>query len=321
MNILITGITGFVASHLAELLLKEKGLKLYGTKRWRSPMENIREIKDKVNFVDMELHDFLSVKSAIKESKPDMIFHLAAQSFVPSASSQPESTIETNTIGTLRLLEAVRINNLNPVVHVASTAEVYRNVDKEGVLVDENDLPRPPNLYAVSKLAAENIALQYHDSYGLRTIVSRMLTHTGPRRGVAFVESDFAKQIAEIEAKIRKPVMHVGNLSAVRTFLDIRDAVRAYWELANKCKPGEVYNICGDTTISIKELLDKLISFSGASDKIEVKIDKRRFRSNDSFRPGVKIDKFVEATGWKPRISFDKTLKDLLDYWREEIKK
>jgi GDP-mannose 4,6-dehydratase len=322
MRVLITGITGFVASHLAEFLINQKieGLEIYGTRRWRSPNDNIKHIKNKINFVDMELNDFLSVKSAIKESQPDLVFHLAAQSFVPAGTSQPKSTIDTNVIGTLNILEAVRLNNLDPRIQVVSTADVYANVSKEGILVDEKVLPRPPNLYSVSKYAAECVALQYHDSYGMKTIVSRMLTHTGPRRGVAFVESDFAKQIAEIESSLRDPIINVGNLDSVRTFLDVRDAVNAYWQLINKCNPGEIYNICGNTTITIKELLDRLITLSSKSKKIEVKVDKKRFRPNDLFRPGLKIDKFKKATGWKPEIKFEQTLKDLLDYWREEVK-
>jgi GDP-mannose 4,6-dehydratase len=322
MNVLITGVTGFVASHLSEFLLDKqlKDLNLYGTKRWRSPMENIMGIADKINFIDMELHDFNSVRSAIEQSKPDIIFHLAAQSFVPAGSSQPESTIDTNSTGTLRILEAVRLADINPVIHIASTADIYANVKKEGIIVDENTLPRPPNLYAVSKLTAENIALQFHDSYGLKTIVSRMLTHTGPRRGVAFVESDFAKQIAEIEKGIRPARMYVGNLSSIRTFLDVRDAVEAYYLLTQKCRAGEIYNICGRESISIQTLLDRLIALSKAKDKIEVEVDKNRFRPNDSFRPGLNTKKFNQKTGWKPKIGFDKTLLDLLNYWRKKLK-
>lgn len=322
MNILITGITGFVASHLAEFLLNNniKNLNLYGTKRWRSPMDNIKSIKDKINFVDMELTDFLSVKSAIEESKPDIIFHLAAQSFVPAGALQPRTTITINTIGTLNILEAVRLLKINPVIHLASTGDVYGAVNKERILLDEDVLPKPPNLYAVSKLSAELLAIQYHDTYNLKTVVSRILTHTGPRRGAAFVESDFAKQIAEIELGLRKPIISVGNLNSIRTFLDVRDAVEAYWDLVNKCDYGEVYNICGEETMTIKEMLDKLISLSTMKDKIEVNIDKKRFRPNDSFRPGLKMGKFIKATSWKPKTPFDITLKDLLDYWREMVK-
>jgi GDP-mannose 4,6-dehydratase len=320
MNVLITGITGFVASHLAEYILTKENVTLYGTKRWRSPMENISNLKNKINFIDMELHDALSVKSAIQESEPDIIFHLAAQSFIPAGTKQPESTMGTNAMGTLRLLEAVRSLRPDTKIHVASTADVYGNVDKEGIFLDETALPRPPNLYSISKLAAEYIAIQYHDTYDLKTVVTRMLTHTGPRRGQAFVESDFAKQIVEIELGMRKPEIHVGNLGSVRTFLDVRDAVRAYWDLIHKCEFGEVYNICGNTTISIRQMLDIMISLSKFKDKIEVKIDEKRFRPNDSFRPGVKIDKFLSCTNWQPKIDFKKTLSDLLDYWREKIK-
>ena len=321
MNILITGITGFVASHLAEFLLNSKieDLNIFGTKRWRSPMENIEDIKDKITFLDMELNDFLSVKSAVEESKPDIIFHLAAQSYIPAGTSQPKATLGTNTIGTMYILESVRSLGIDPIIHFTSTGDVYGSVDKDGVVLDEAALPKPPNLYAVSKLSAEMLAVQYNQTYGLKTVVTRILNHTGPRRGDIFVESDFAKQIVEIEKELRKPEMFVGNLSSVRTFLDVRDAVEAYWILVNKCKYGEVYNICGDATMSIRDMLDKLISLSKSKEKIEVSIDKKRFRPNDSFRPAVNIDKFTKDTGWKPKIDFNQTLTDLLDYWRERV--
>ncbi|MCK5140418.1 MAG: GDP-mannose 4,6-dehydratase, partial [Thermodesulfovibrionia bacterium] len=252
MNVLITGITGFVASHLAEFLLNKNigGLSLCGTKRWRSPTENIIGIKDKINLVDMELNDFLSVKDAIKETEPDIIFHLAAQSFIPAGFSQPSNTLEVNTFGTLNILEAVRLNDVDPIVHVCSTADVYGNFDKEGIIVDENSVPKPPNLYAVSKLAAEMLGIQYFQSYGIKSICSRIMNHTGPRRGPNFAESSFSIQIAEIEKGLKEKVIRVGNLGAVRTFMDVRDAVGAYWTLVNKCKPGECYNIAGDATMT-----------------------------------------------------------------------
>lgn len=318
-KVLITGVTGFVASHLVDFLI-DKNVELFGTKRWRSPLENIHHVRDKIDFVDCELRDFLSVKNAVEESKPDIIFHLAAQSFVPAGVLQPQNTFEVNAIGTLNLLEAIRLSKLEPVVHIASTADVYGLVNSDKEVITEESLPKPLNLYAVSKLAAEHLAVQYFHSYGIKSIISRMLTHTGPRRGYTFVESSFAKQIAEIEAGLKKPVILVGNLESVRTFMDIRDAVRAYWLLVNKCNPGECYNICGDTSISIKDLLDKLLSYSKLKDKIEVKVDKKLFRATDPKRPRIDKSKFVEATGWKPEINIDKTLKDLVDYWREQVK-
>ena len=320
MRVLITGVTGFVASHLVDFLIN-KDVEIYGTKQRRIPMGNIKHVKDKINFVDCELRDFLSVKKAIEDSRPDMIFHLAAQSFVPAGISQPQNTFEVNAMGTLNLLESVRLSKLDPIVHVASTAEVYGLVNSNKDILTEESLPKPLNLYAVSKLSAEHLAVQYFHSYGLKSIISRMLTHTGPRRGHTFVESSFAKQIAKIEAGIKEPTITVGNLKSIRTFLDIRDAVMAYWLLVNKCKPGECYNICGDATMSINELLDSLLSFSSLKDKIKIKVDKKLFRPTDPIRPRIDKSKFVKATGWKPKIDINKTLKDLLDFWREKVKK
>ncbi|MBW2981188.1 GDP-mannose 4,6-dehydratase [Candidatus Woesearchaeota archaeon] len=319
MKVLITGATGFVGSHLIEFLL-DKNVEIYGTRRWRSSLENISHLLDKIKLVDCELTDLISVKRAIEKVKPDIIFHLAAQSFVPAGFSQPRDTIEVNVIGTLNLLEAVRHSKIDPIIHVCSTADIYGHAIKEGEIVDENRAPRPANLYSVSKLGEDMLGLQYHISYKLKTIRSRMLTHTGPRRHPSFVESSFAKQVAEIEAGLRKPVIHVGNLESVRTFLDVRDAVRAYWLLVKKCKYGEVYNICGNATVKIKSILDTLISYSDVKDKIEVKVDKDLLRPSDTTLPKLDISKFVKATEWKPEIAFEKTLKDILDYWREKIK-
>jgi len=319
IRVLITGVTGFVASHLVDFLI-DKNVQIYGTKRRRSPIGNIKHVKDKINFVGCELRDFLSVKKAIGGSRPDIIFHLAAQSFVPAGISQPQNTFEVNAMGTLNLLEAVRLSNLNPIIHVASTADVYGLINSNKDIITEESLPKPLNLYAVSKLSAEYLAIQYSHSYGIKSIISRILTHTGPRRGHAFVESSFAKQIAEIEAGIKEPTITVGNLKSIRTFLDVRDAVRAYWLLVNKCKLGECYNICGDTTMSINELLDTLLSFSSLKDKIKIKVDKKLFRPTDPIMPKIDKSKFVKSTGWKPEIDINKTLKDLLDFWREKVK-
>jgi len=321
MKCLITGATGFVASHLAEFLLKQKNVKkVFGTYRWRSPLDNIEHIKDKITLINCELTDLKSTRDMLEEVKPDIIFHLAAQSYVPAGRMEPRRTLETNAIGTLNLLEAIRLNKIDPKVHICSTADVYGQTKESDAVVTEKDLPHPASLYAVSKLTEDMLGLQYFLSYGIKTVRSRMSTHTGPRRGSVFVESAFAKQIAEIEAGKKEPVMYVGNLSAVRTFMDVGDGVRAYWELVNKGKVGEVYNISGEAKMTIQEMLDTLISFSDMKDKIKVKIDPKLLRPSDTKLPTFDDTKFRELTGWKPEISFEKTLKDLLDYWREKTK-
>ena len=316
MKALITGITGFVGSHLAEYLLKQN-VEVLGTYRWRSPLENIKDIKDKIKLVNCELRDLSSVYNTISETKPDFISHLAAQSYVPASFSIPVDTLITNIIGTTNLLEAVRMNKIDPIIHICSSSEVYGQVRKEEVPITEDTPLRPASPYGVSKVGEDMIAYQYFLSYGIKTIRTRMFTHTGPRRGSVFATSSFAKQIAEIEKGLKEPVVYVGNLESVRTFSDVRDAVRAYWLLVNKCEPGEVYNIGGNRTMKIGEMLDILLSMTDR--KIKVKVDKNLLRPSDVTLQIPNIGKFVKKTGWMPEIPLEKTLKDLLDYWRQNV--
>lgn len=317
---LITGITGFVGSHLAELLL-DHGDEVYGTFRWRSPRDNIRHLMDDVHLVNCELTDAGSVRNCIATVKPDVIFHLAAQSYVPVSFDEPAATIETNVVGTLHLLEAVRKLGLDPVIHICSSSEVYGQVKKDEVPIRETNPLRPASPYAVSKVGEDLISYQYFVSYGIKTIRSRMFTHTGPRRGEVFVVSAFAKQIASIELGLQDPVMRVGNLDSVRTFLDVRDAVEAYRLLVEKCTPGEVYNIGGDRTMTIKEMLDLLLGFSTAKDRIKVEVAQELLRPSDVTLQIPSTEKFQAATGWEPTVPFEKTLEDTLIYWRERLKR
>ncbi|MCF7669555.1 MAG: GDP-mannose 4,6-dehydratase [Verrucomicrobia bacterium] len=320
MKSLITGITGFVGSHLAEFLL-EKGEEVYGNCRWRSPMENIERIKDKINLEQCELLDPVSARELIAKVKPDVIYHLAAQSYVPASFNEPNVTIETNVIGTLNLLEAVRQEKIDPIFHVCSSSEVYGQVKEDEIPITEDNRFRPASPYAVSKVGEDMIGLQYYLSYGIKTIRTRMFTHTGPRRGQVFVVSAFAKQIAEIEKGIREPVIRVGNLDSVRTFADVRDTVRAYYLLTKHCKPGEVYNIGGERTMTIGEMLNMLISMADENikDKIKVEVDEKLLRPSDVTLQIPSFEKFKNETGWKSEIPFEKTLKDTLDYWRKKL--
>jgi len=317
---LITGITGFVGSHMAEFLLSKKN-EVYGTYRWRSPTENIEHIRDRINLVNCELLDSKSTFEAIKKARPDVIYHLAAQSYVPVSFEEPSHTLQANILGTLNVLEAVRSLNIDPVIHVCSSSEVYGQVRPDEVPIKETNPLRPASPYAVSKVGEDMIAFQYFLSYGMKTIRTRMFTHTGPRRGSVFAESAFAKQIAEIELGIRKDnIVHVGNLDSVRTFADVRDAVKAYWLLTEKCKPGEVYNIGGNRTMKVGEMLDYLISISTKKKAIKVKVEPSLLRPSDVTLQIPSIEKFVKTTGWQPEIPFEKTMKDLLDYWRQTLK-
>lgn len=315
---LITGISGFVGSYLAEYLLN-KNLEVCGTIRWRSKTENIDHIRDKLKLVQADIRDSHSLESVIKEVEPDYVFHLAAQSFVPMSWRAPIDTLETNIIGTAHLLEAIRKSECDPIIQIAGSSEEYGLVSQNEIPIKEMTLLRPLSSYGVSKVAEDLLAWQYYNSYGLRIVRTRAFNHTGPRRGEVFVTSDFAKQIAEIEIEKREPIIFVGNLNAKRDFSDVRDIVRAYWLAVNKCKYGEVYNLCSEKTRTIRSVLDLLLNLSRAKN-IKVKQDRSRMRPSDIEVLQGDCSKFRKATSWKPEISFEKTMEDLLNYWRRKIK-
>jgi GDPmannose 4,6-dehydratase/GDP-4-dehydro-6-deoxy-D-mannose reductase len=319
MNVLITGITGMVGSHLAEYILNSHpSVDVHGLIRWRSPLDNIRPILSKITLRQAELRDLNSLVLLLQKIRPHWVFHLAAQSYVSSSFESPADTIHTNVIGTVNLLDAVHITGIDPKIHICSSSEVYGQVTKDEVPIRETNPFRPASPYAVSKVGEDMIAFQYFLSYGIKTIRTRMFTHTGPRRGDVFAESAFAKQIAEIEAGIRPNPMRVGNLNSVRTFADVRDAVRAYWLLLEKCPAGEVYNIGGNRTMTIGEMLEILKSM--ASCKIEHDVDPMLLRSSDVTLQIPDTSKFRAVTGWKPEIPLEVTLKDLLEYHRNQLK-
>jgi len=312
---LITGITGFAGSHLAEHLLS-KGIEVHGTDRWRSKRDNIKHIKDDIHLVNADIRDGHSLDTVIQEIKPDYIFHLAAQSFVAMSWIAPTDTIETNVVGTINLFEAVRRAGIDPVIQVAGSSEEYGMVYPEEVPITEDNPLRPLSTYGVSKVAVDRLSYQYYKSWGLKTIVTRGFNHTGPRRGEVFVTSTFAKQIAEIE-KGKEPVMYVGNLEAKRDFTDVRDIVKAYLLAAEKCVPGEVYNVCSGNAVKISDMLDLLLSMT--KKKIKVTQDSLRMRPSDVELLQGDYSKFKKQTGWKPKIPFEKTMEDLLNYWRERV--
>ncbi|MHB9093100.1 MAG: GDP-mannose 4,6-dehydratase [Eubacteriales bacterium] len=317
MKVLITGITGMAGSHLADYLITQPGVEVIGTLRWRSKTENIEHLRDRVKFIECELKDPFSVKSLIMQTQPDFIFHLAAQSFVPTSWNSPQDTLANNILSEVNIFEAVRQTDTDPVIQIACSSEEYGLVYPDEVPITENNPLRPLSPYAVSKVAQEYLAYQYHKSYGLKTIVTRTFNHTGPRRGHVFVTSNFAKQVAEIEKGLKDPVLEVGNLSAKRDFTDVRDIVRGYWLAVTKGVPGEVYQICSGKACSIQEVIDILISLTKA--KIEVRHDPARMRPSDVPILLGSYEKFHRQTGWQPEIPFEQTLWDLLDYWRGRI--
>lgn len=315
---LITGITGMVGSHLAEYILKNHpDYEVHGTIRWRSPKEHIQHLEGRIRLHLADLRDLNSLTVMMREVQPDLIFHLAAQSYVTSSFTAPADTLTTNVVGTANLLDAVRLSGLTPRIHICSSSEVYGQVLPSEIPIRETNPLRPASPYAVSKVGEDMLALQYFLSYRLPILRTRMFTHTGPRRGDVFAESAFAKQIAEIEAGVRKNPIRVGNLDSVRTFSDVRDAARAYWLLLEKGTPGEVYNIGGTETMTVGGMLDILKSLARCP--IEHVVDPALLRPSDVTLQVPDTSKFCRETGWKPTISVRKTLEDLMDYHRQRI--
>ena len=320
MRVLITGITGFAGSHLADYILAEHTeVEIFGIQRWRSRTENIEHLAGKIELREADLRDYTSIHQVLDEVRPDAIFHLAAQSFVPTSWRAPAETLSTNIIGQTYIFEAVRALQLDPTIQIAGSSEEYGLVLPDEVPIKETNPLRPLSPYAVSKVAQDLLAYQYFESYGLKSVRTRGFNHTGPRRGDVFVTSNFAKQIASIEAELQEPVIRVGNLDSVRDFTDVRDTVRAYWLAVEKGRPGEVYNIASGREITIRQLLDKLVELSRT--RVEVEIDPDRLRPSDVEVLIGDASKFHADTGWAPTIPLKQTLEDLLNFWRERVGK
>jgi GDP-4-dehydro-6-deoxy-D-mannose reductase len=337
MRVLITGVTGMAGSHLADYLLQMEGLEVYGTFRWRSRMENLDDIKKegklnivscepgaipqsdtaKLNLMEADIGDAFSMHRMMGVVRPDRIFHLAAQSYVPASWWAPAETLQTNLIGEVNLFEAVRGAGIDPVIHIAGSSEEYGYIFPDELPVKETNPLRPLSPYGVSKVAQEMLAYQYNMSYGMKAVVTRGFNHEGPRRGDVFVTSSFAKQIAEIEKGHREPIIYTGDLTSKRDWSDVRDFVRAYWLATEKGVPGEVYNIGSGRAWEVKEMLDILLGMTDVD--VEVKADPTRFRPSDVKVLVCDSTKFRELTGWDNEISFQQTLRDLLDYWRERV--
>ncbi|MDD5747676.1 MAG: GDP-mannose 4,6-dehydratase [Actinomycetota bacterium] len=319
MRVLITGVTGFVGSHLAEYCLSRGDVELFGTVRWRSRMDNLSQIPEgAMKLFDCDLKDTVAVRHCLAEAKPDYIFHLAAQSFVPTSWKAPVETVVTNLVSEINVFEAMRdLKLFDTKIQIAGSSEEYGMVYENEIPISETNPLRPLSPYGVSKVGQDLLGYQYHKSYGLQAIRTRAFNHTGPRRGEVFVSSNFAKQIAVIEKGKHEPVIYVGNLKAKRDFTDVRDMIRAYWLAAGKCEPGEVYNIGSGKAVTIREMLDILLKLSDV--EIEVREDSSRMRPSDVMILEADATKFRRATGWEPGIPFEKTLEDLLNYWRERV--
>jgi len=317
LRVLITGITGFAGSHLAEYCLARGDVEVFGTARWRSRMDNVQQIVDQITLIDCDLKDSVAVRHCLTEVRPDYIFHLAAQSFVPTSWKAPVETMTTNVVGQINIFEAMRELRLESRVQLACSSEEYGMVYEDEIPIKESNPLRPLSPYGVSKVAQDLLGYQYHESYGLFTVRTRGFNHTGPRRGDVFVSSNFSRQIAMIEKGKQEPVVKVGNLEARRDFTDVRDMIRGYWMALESGEPGEAYNIGSGKDITIQSMLDILLSFSTID--IEVRQDPERMRPSDVLVLRADNTKFCTLTGWKPEIPLEKTLEDLLNYWRERV--
>ena len=318
MRVLVTGICGFVGSYLTEHLVYEYHHEVFGLRRWWEPLDNLAEIAGKYHLVEGDLTDLASVIAALEIARPEIIFHLAAQSQVDFSYLAPTQTMETNGIGTINLLEAVRRVVPEAIVLVVSSPEVYGDVQQGSPITEDFPL-LPVSPYALSKLVEDRAAFMYYKAYGLKTIISRGFAHEGPRRPDAFALSNFAKQIALIERGNQRCV-YTGNLKATRTYCDVRDMVRAYYLLALKGQSGEAYNICGNEIMTVGEALRLLVLASSLKQPIVLEQDNSRLRPHDVLWQVGDDSKFRKLTGWKPQISFSfDTLPEMLSWWRKNL--
>ena len=323
MKVLITGITGFVGSHMADYLLKNVlDVEIFGMRRWRSRFENVSHLYqlDNVTFLEGDLSDRSSISKILYEVKPDVVYHFAAQSFPESSFKTPVSTLNTNVIGTTNLLEELRLAQerimLSPVIISVSSSEVYGNPEPDEVPIKETNPIRAANPYSISKVGHDLMSQYYYEAFDLKMIITRMFSHEGSRRGKIFALSSFAYQVVQNEKGLGDYNIRHGNLNSVRTYNHIDDAVHAYWLAVDKCDYGEVYNIGGDYTCTVGDALDMLISRSTVKDKLFKVLDPERVRPTDITLQIPDSTKFREKTGWKPTKGLEEICDDLLDYWR-----
>jgi len=311
-NCLITGCEGFVGSHLADLLV-EKGLRVYGTVY--EDTGNLDHLKGKIEVFRCDVNDKVVVKRVLEASKPDYVFHLAAQSYVMTSWENPELTINTNILGTLNILNALRELNLNPVVEIVGSSSVYGPRSVEEMPLKEDADFRPTSFYALSKVGEEMLGYMYYKVYGMNIVRVRPFNMTGPRK-IGDACSDFTKGLVEIEKGLKK-YLEVGNLETVRDFTDGRDAVKALWLLAEKGAQGEVYNLCSKRGYGMMEILNMAISLSGLK-SVEVRQVPWKIRPFDD-PIYIGDNSKLLSLGWRPEIPMEKTLSDMLDYWRRHI--
>ncbi len=320
MRVLVTGATGFVGSHLLDLLLSQPDLEVHATRRWASRMSlvaHIPDLLDRVQFHTMDLTDPFSVDAVIARCRPDQVFHLAAQSYVAPSWESPELYFRTNTIGTLNLFEALRRHDLRQTrVLLPGSGEEYGEVLKEDLPITAKTPLKPLNPYAVSKVAQDLLGFEHHRSYGLHIVRVRAFNHEGPRRDRVFALPSFAHQIARIERGLQAPQLEVGNLDALRNWTDVRDMVRAYRLAIDLCPPGELFLIGSDSLRTVRGCLEDLLALSPCGHEITVARGERRARPTEPLLLVADTTPFAQETGWHPEIPLRQTLADTLDYWR-----
>lgn len=336
MRFLITGISGFVGSTFTDYILeKVPDVQVYAIRRWKSDDSNIRHFFGdyRVRFIEADLTDRGSLNKLIREAVPDYVVHFAAQSYPSSSFESPVHTLMTNGVGTLNLLDELRIAKrdgvCDPTILSVSSSEVYGMPKENEVPMTETNPIRAANPYSISKVSHDLFSQMYHSAYGLKVIITRMFSHEGKRRGKHFALSNFAYQIASHEhnfvnlTKYEPPFdIRVGNLNSVRTYAHIDDAVRAYWLALTEGKIGEVYNIGGKYTCTVGDALEDLLSKSFISrDSFRIVVDPNRIRPTDISLQIPSCEKFNRDTGWGPVKTLHDITTDLLEYWRAEIQK
>lgn len=314
MRVFITGITGPVGSALAEYLLSLPGVEVHALKRWRSDTRAIDHVKDRMVLHEGDVEDAYSVEKAVIRARPDRVYHLAAQSYPSESWDAPITTFRVNVEGTINVLEAVRRHCSEARVHVAGTSAQYGWVDAEETPIAESHPMRPASPYGVSKVAAELTALQYHDSYGLQTFVTRSFNHVGPYQGDRCSIQTFCRQMAAIEAGLMEPTIKVGNLETRRDFSHTADVARALWLLLERGDPGEVYNLCSGEATRIGDIVD-LVRQEGTV-ATEIVVDPSRLRPSDEPLLMGDNSKLTAATGWQPAISIQEIVAEIMSYWR-----
>jgi GDP-mannose 4,6-dehydratase len=316
-RVLITGISGSGGSYLADYIVQNHPeAQVHGISRWHSASaDNLRDVRGRIVVHECDLTDFSSTLAALQKTKPDVIFHLASHANVRASFTTPHAVVSNNILGTLNLLEAVRTAALDPMIQLCSTSEVYGRVLPDEVPIRETAPMRPASPYAVSKAAQDMLGYTYFLSYKMRIVRTRMFSYLNPRRTDLFATS-FALQVARIERGLATELVH-GNLDSVRTMIDVRDAMHAYWEAAHLCQPGEAYNIGGTTTLTVGDVLQRLIRMARVP--IPTRVDPDLLRPADVTLQIPCVDKFRAATGWEPRYTFDDSLSTLLEYWRREV--